>query len=767
MRRIDQNEPGSSSGGGLYPRPLLATAATPEPAGAAASPSRTFPDIVIRRMAHLRGPNVWTYRPVIEAVVDIGELEDFPSNTLPGFYQRLTGWLPGLIEHRCSVGRRGGFLMRLRDGTWPGHILEHVALELQTQAGMKTGFGKARMTHERGVYKVVIRTRDEAVGRAALESARDLVMAAINDTPYDIGATIAKLTDMVDRRCLGPSTACIVDAATERGIPHIRLNDGNLVQLGQGAAQRRIWTAETDRTSAIAEGISRDKDLTKQLLAAAGVPVPEGRTVESAEAAWDAAEDIGLPVVVKPSDGNHARGVSLNLKTREEVMQAFVAAEAEGSEVIVESFVPGQEHRLLVVGGKVAAATRGEIIRVGGDGKSTIAQLIETQVNTDPRRGEEETLPLETLRVDDPVLLLLLQRQSLTPQSVLARGQSAVVQRTGNMAIDVTGQVHPDIAEQMALAARVVGLDIAGIDLVVEDIAKPLAPQGGAIVEVNAGPGLLMHLKPAVGRAQPVGEAIVEHLFPGHESGRVPIVGLIGDGQSALAPRLIAALLQLNGQQTALACRDGLFLGARQLQKTDARGMDAGERMLINRTVEAAVLETSARHILTEGLPYDRCQVGVVMAMPGASGLDDLYITDDDQLPNIVRTQVDVVLPQGAAVLNADDPEVLELANYSDGQVILYSLDTDSPSVAAHRSRKGRAVLARGNDIVLATGGDETVLLSLSAPDFSSLASDLPADVRPHVLAAVAAAWALGVPTSLIRGGLLRFDAAPAASAVH
>ena len=767
MRRIDQNEPGSSSGGGLYPRPLLATAATPEPAGAAASPSRTFPDIVIRRMAHLRGPNVWTYRPVIEAVVDIGELEDFPSNTLPGFYQRLTGWLPGLIEHRCSVGRRGGFLMRLRDGTWPGHILEHVALELQTQAGMKTGFGKARMTHERGVYKVVIRTRDEAVGRAALESARDLVMAAINDTPYDIGATIAKLTDMVDRRCLGPSTACIVDAATERGIPHLRLNDGNLVQLGQGAAQRRIWTAETDRTSAIAEGISRDKDLTKQLLAAAGVPVPEGRTVESAEAAWDAAEDIGLPVVVKPSDGNHARGVSLNLKTREEVMQAFVAAEAEGSEVIVESFIPGQEHRLLVVGGKVAAATRGEIIRVGGDGKSTIAQLIETQVNTDPRRGEEETLPLETLRVDDPVLLLLLQRQSLTPQSVLPRGQSAVVQRTGNMAIDVTGQVHPDIAEQMALAARVVGLDIAGIDLVVEDIAKPLAPQGGAIVEVNAGPGLLMHLKPAVGRAQPVGEAIVEHLFPGHESGRVPIVGLIGDGQSALAPRLIAALLQLNGQQTALACRDGLFLGARQLQKTDARGMDAGERMLINRTVEAAVLETSARHILTEGLPYDRCQVGVVMAMPGASGLDDLYITDDDQLPNIVRTQVDVVLPQGAAVLNADDAEVLELANYSDGQVILYSLDADSPSVAAHRSRKGRAVLARGNDIVLATGGDETVLLSLSAPEFSSLASDLPADVRPHVLAAVAAAWALGVPTSLIRGGLLRFDAAPAASAVH
>ena len=386
MRRIDQNQPGLFGGGGLYPRIHTATAEQAEPS-AETRPARQFADIVIRRMSHLQGPNVWTYRAVIEAVVDIGELEDFPSNTLPGFYQRLTGWLPGLIEHRCSVGRRGGFLMRLRDGTWPGHILEHVALELQTQAGMKTGFGKARMTHERGVYKVVIRTRNEAIGKLALTSARDLVMAAINDKPYDVAATIARLTDMVDRQCLGPSTACIVDAANERDIPAIRLNDGNLVQLGHGAAQRRIWTAETDRTSAIAEGISRDKDLTKQLLAAAGVPVPEGRTVESAEAAWDAAEDIGLPVVVKPSDGNHARGVSLNLKTRDEVIHAFGAAEQEGSEVIVERFIPGQEHRLLVVGGKVVAATRGEIIRVGGDGKSTIAQLIDTQVNTDPRRG--------------------------------------------------------------------------------------------------------------------------------------------------------------------------------------------------------------------------------------------------------------------------------------------------------------------------------------------------------------------------------------------
>ena len=765
MRRIDQHEHGSASGGGLY-APTSQVVADDAPA-CAAQPERRFADIVIRRMTHLRGPNIWTYRAVIEAIVDIGELEDYPSNALPGFYDRLTAWLPGLIEHRCSVGRRGGFLMRLRDGTWPGHILEHVALELQTQAGMKTGFGKARMTHERGVYKVIIRTRHEAIGKLAITSARDLVMAAINNHPHDVTATIARLTEMVDRLCLGPSTACIVDAAVERGIPTIRLNDGNLVQLGHSAAQHRIWTAETDRTSAIAEGIASDKDLTKQLLAAAGVPVPEGRAVASAEDAWDAAEDIGLPVAVKPSDGNHARGVSLNLKTRDEVMSAFTAAQQEGSEVLVERFIPGQEHRLLVVGGKVVAATRGEIIRVSGDGRSSIGQLIDAHVNTDPRRGVEEHLPLETLRHDDPVLLLLLQRQGLAIDSVLPRGESAVVQRTGNMSIDVTGQVHPDVAELVALATRVVGLDIAGIDLVAEDIGQPLAAQGGAIVEVNAGPGLLMHLKPAIGRAQPVGDAIVNHLFPAGATGRVPIVGVLSDGESALAARLIAALMQWHGLHTALACRDGLFLGPRQLATGSALGYAIGERMLINRTVQAAVFETSPRDILSEGLPYDRCQVGVVMHMPGPEGLEDLYVTEADQLPGIVRTQVDVVLPEGAAVLNADDAEVLALADYSDGEVLLYSLDPAGPALTAHRARKGRAAFARGDHLLLAQGAEDIPLVNLSAPEFSAITQEPPEDVRPYVLAAVAAAWSLGVPVELIRAGLLHFCEATPAGAVH
>ena len=357
-------------------------------------------DIKFLEIRYLRGPNIWTYRPVIEAIVDIGELEDFPSNTIPGFVDRLKGFLPSLIEHRCSYGERGGFLRRLEEGTWPAHIMEHVSLELQNLAGMPGGFGKARETPVRGVYKVAIRAWHEEVTRACLEAGRELVLAAIKDTPFDVDANVERLRDMAERKLLGPSTGCIVDAATskERRIPAIRmLSTGNLVQLGYGVRSRRIWTAETDRTSAIAETISRDKDLTKTLLQSCGVPVPEGRMVDSPSDAWDAAEDIGLPVVVKPCDGNHGRGVFTNLMTREEVEAAYTAAIDEGSGVIVERFVRGAEHRLLVVGGKLVAAARGETASVVGDGQSTINELIDIQLNSDPRRGAHEDFPLDLI----------------------------------------------------------------------------------------------------------------------------------------------------------------------------------------------------------------------------------------------------------------------------------------------------------------------------------------------------------------------------------
>ncbi|PWB49072.1 MAG: cyanophycin synthetase, partial [Nitrosomonadales bacterium] len=402
-------------------------------------------DMEFLKVMSLRGPNIWTYRPVLEAWVDIGALEDSPSNTIPGFYERLSSWLPSLIEHRCGVGERGGFMERVREGTWAGHILEHVTLELQNLAGMQSGFGKARSTPVRGVYKVVVRSRHEEVSRACLDAARDLVMAAIEDRPFDLPATMARLRDMADSLCIGPSTACIVDAATERGIPSIRLTDGNLMQLGYGARQRRIWTAETDQTSAIAEGIASDKDLTKSLLQSCGVPVPEGRVVDSPEDAWEAAEDIGVPVVVKPSDGNHGRGVSTELMTREEVETAYGIALNEGSEVIVERFVRGNEHRLLVVAGRLVAAARGESATITGDGVSSIAELIDIQINTDPRRGETEDYPLNLILLDrEPSIRLEITRQGYTPDSVPPLGQLVMIQRNGNVAFDVTDRVHPD-----------------------------------------------------------------------------------------------------------------------------------------------------------------------------------------------------------------------------------------------------------------------------------------------------------------------------------
>lgn len=708
------------------------------------------------KIVPLRGPNIWTYRPVLEAWVDIGDLEDSPSNTLPGFYERLSSWLPSLIEHRCGVGERGGFLQRVREGTWPGHILEHVTLELQNLAGMQSGFGKARSTSVRGVYKVVVRSRHEEVSRACLHAARDLVMAAIEDRPFDLPATVARLRDLADSLCLGPSTACIVDAASDRRIPSIRLTEGNLVQLGYGARSRRIWTAETDQTSAIAESISSDKDLTKNLLRACGVPVPEGRLVDSPEDAWEAAEEIGVPVVVKPRDGNHGRGVSTELMTREEVEAAYKLALDEGSDVIVERFVRGNEHRLLVVGGRLAAAARGESASVVGDGLSTLIELIDTQINTDPRRGTTEDYPLNLVMVDkDPAVRLEIARQGFTPDAIPPLGAEVMIQRNGNVAFDVTDLVHPDVAATVSLAARIVGLDVAGVDLVAEDISRPLDEQRGAIVEVNAGPGLLMHLKPASGEPRPVGRAIVDSLFPEGENGRIPVVGITGTNGTNLVARLVAYLLHLNGKRVGLACSDGLYHDQRLVEKGNRATWAAARKVLLNRVAEAAVFENGSDMILSEGLAYDRCQVGVVTDIDPARHFGKYYIETPDQVFNVLRTQVDVVLPDGVAVLNGNDPMVAEMAPLCDGEVIFFGTGPDVPAITNHLAQGKRAVLVRGGFVALATGNEEIRLVEVSG---ITLAGAGIAGLQiENVLAATGAAWALGLPLELIRAGIETF----------
>lgn len=717
-------------------------------------------DIVIRQITYLRGPNIWTYCATLEALIDIGELEDCPSNTVPGLYERLTTTLPSLIEHRCSPGVRGGFLMRLKDGTWPCHIIEHVTLALQDLAGVPGyGFGRARETEERGVYKVMVSGWQEDVTRAALYTARDLVLAAIEDQPYDFDAALEALRDLAQDLCLGPSTASMVLAADDRTIPAIRLSSGNLVQFGYGAKQRRIWTAETDQTSAIAETISRDKDLTKSLLEACGVPIPQGRAVDSATDAWDAAQDIGLPVVVKPLDGNHGRGVFINLETQQEIEAAYEVAVDEGSGVLVEKFIRGNEHRLLIVGGKLAAAAKGQTASVTGDGKQTVNELIASQINSDPRRGRGEEQPLNPVRIDSAARLEL-KRQGFEADSIIPAGREVLIQRNGNVAFDCTSVVHPEIAAMAALAAKAVGLDIAGIDLVAEDISKPLLDQGAAIVEVNAGPGLLMHLKPAEGTPQPVGRAIIDHIFPGEENGSIPLVGITGSSGTTEISNLIFHLLQQRGDCVGLANTMGLRVGNRQLHRHNSANWKQAQRLLLNKDVESAVIENQGVQILTEGLAYDRCSVGIVTNII----YSDVYkrpdvayhaFEDTEDLIKVFRTQVDVVFPTGHAILNAQDENVAGMAEYCDGQIIFYATSPDNNVLQEHIAAGKCAVTVDDSAVTLIKGAERIRLLSLDA---------LPPELRnapqtiETILASAAAAWASKLSIEQIRTGLTTYQ---------
>ncbi|NCW77177.1 MAG: cyanophycin synthetase [Oxalobacteraceae bacterium] len=730
------------------------TAPTPSATTASATSPPSPLEIRLLKTTYLRGPNMWTYREVVETWLDLGVLEEWPSNKLPGFVDRLLAVLPQVAAHRCGVGTDYGFLKRLREGTWMGHVMEHVIIELLELSGMEAGFGQTRETTRSGVYRMVFKVPDETVGRTALAAGHELMHAVLNERPFDVEPWLAKIRKAIDECYLGPSTAHIVASASKRKIPHIRLNKGSLVQLGYGARQNRIWTAETDLTSAIAEGIAGNKDMTKRLLSSCGVPTPQGVVVHSPEEAWAEAQEIGLPVVVKPRDGNRGRGVMLNLQNEEEVIAAYHVARAEDIDVIVERYIEGNEHRVLVVGGKAIAVSRGESVWVTGDGQSTVEQLVDLQVNSDPRRGNADIHPLETLIPrQNSVIQANLQRQRLNLDSVPETGRRVLIVGNGNHSIDCTDQIHPEVAHACALAARIIGLDIAGIDLVCQDIGQALEQQRGAVVEVNAGPGLLMHLKPAQGKPQPVGDAIVGHLFPETEDGRIPIVGVSGSRHTTAIARLVAWLLQVAGYQAGVACRDGLFVGARQLEKQDAAHWEPGQRLLINRNVEAAVFENDPISLLTEGLAYDRCQIGIVTDSLPVPGLDEQLMTEPEHRFKIMRTQVDVVLPSGTAVLNAADATVLEMAELCDGEVLLYAADANHEALQKHREAGKRVLFLRDGTLVQADGSLSFDLVRLS--ELPAAVRDLAPDV---LLAAIGAALSIDIDIQTILTGLNTFE---------
>ena len=702
----------------------------------------------IKRTLWLDGPNIWTYRSCIEALIDIHELEQYPSNLLPGFYERLTTLLPGLVDHECGIGEHGGFLMRVSEGTYAAHMLEHIVIELHIQAGLSAGFGKARETSVSGIYKMVFRTPDRFVGLACLDAGVRLLHACIEDTPYDLKTELKAIQRVCDMKGLGPSTQHIVDAAYNRRIPTIRLNDGNLVQIGQGCKQQRIWTAETSKTSAIAEGIASDKQLSKELLSQIGIPVPEGGQADTPEDAWIMAQEIGLPVVVKPTDANHGRGISLELSEEKLIKDAWLMANEEGNGVIVEKFIQGTEHRVLVINYQVVAVSRGELVYVEGNGQDTLRQLIEDQINSNPLRGWEEYCPLDPVDFEyDPTALFEVRRQGFEPESIVPANHKVLVQRNSNATEDCTDLIHPEIARLCCLAARVIGLDVAGVDLLCEHINQAPKNQALAIVEINAGPGLLMHIKPSKGQARNVGAPIIESLFPNQDNGRIPIISYTGGPElSEFGPQL-RAMLEDKGDDVGLACEHGLWINGRPLHRNNAANWESGRNCLVNKNLTTLIMQVRQDTILREGLPFDRSSLAVVTHLGLLQGLEEFDILTQDKLFNVTRTVIDLVLPTGYAVLNADEVALLPLAELCDGKVVWISQDLNNPVIQAHIEAGGMAVTMNQGEIQFlgqrATQEDRT---PIPIPNTK--------DSPIKQLALAASGWVFDVPHHLLRSEL-------------
>ncbi len=714
----------------------------------------------IRTIRALRGPNIWTKRTALEVEVDLGE-RGFPAREIPGFESRLLAWLPGLFQ--SAGGFSGEKADRPAEVLTLAHVLERVAVRLQVEAGVSIGFCKTAPTADPGVFHVVVEYQDEEVGRMTLELARSLIDAAIHSRRFEVLAAVQKLRSLDQHVRLGPSTGSIVRGALSRGIPARRLNEGSLVLLGWGCRQHRILAAETDRTSAIGESIAQDKELTKKLLKSVGVPVPTGRPVNDADEAWAVACEIGLPVVVKPQYGNQGRGVAVNLNTREQVAAAFAAALQEEPSVMVEKFAPGCDYRMLVVGDAVVAAAKREPPQVVGDGFHSIEQLV-AQANTDPRRGEEHATSLSKLRLD-AIGLAVLAEQELTVSSIPAAGAVVTLRRnanlsTGGTAEDVTDGLHPDVAARAVDAAQVVGLDVAGVDVVCCDVGVPLEDQAGVIVEVNAAPGLRMHLTPSSGTGRPVGEAIVSTMFAPGDNGRIPVVAVTGTNGKTTVTRLIAHLLRATGRRVGLTCSDGIYLDDRRIEAGDCSGPKSARAVLLNPQVEAAVLETARGGILREGLGFDMCDVAVVTNIGEGDHLGLRGIETVEQLAAVKRTIVENVATSGCAVLNAADPMTVAMAPYCPGSVIFFARDAAHPLIAAHRARGGRAVFIHNGAVVTAEGSGagghgERVIAALSKVPLTQNGR-IGFQVE-NVLGAVAAAWGAGIAGETIGAALATF----------
>lgn len=663
----------------------------------------------IREINAMRGPNYWSIRrhKLIVMVLDLEDMEEKPTNKVKGFSKRIKEMFPSMYSHRCSEGCEGGFFMRVDEGTWMGHVIEHIALEIQTLAGMDTGFGRTRGYGEEGVYNVVFSYIEESVGRYAARAAVSICEALISGDEYDLEDDIQKMRELRESERLGPSTGSIVEEAQSRGIPWIRLNKYSLVQLGYGANQKRIQATVTSETSSIGVELACDKEDTKFLLEQAEVEVPRGDIISRESSLKEACRYVGFPLVIKPIDGNHGRGITVDINTYEGALEGFKAAKEVSRRVIVEKYITGEDHRLLVINNVFVAAAKRTPAHVIGNGKSTIEELVE-EVNSDPRRGYGHEKVLTAITIND-LTKTIIADAGYTPQSVLKDGEILILKDTANLstggtAEDVTDIVHPANVSMAERISKIIDLDICGIDIMTTDISQPLSDTGGAVLEVNAGPGFRMHLAPTSGLPRNVAAPVVDKLFPQKgDTGRIPIVAITGTNGKTTTSRLIAHIAKMNGKRVGYTTSDGVYIQNRMLMKGDCTGPASAEFVLKDPTVNFAVLECARGGLLRAGLGFKKCDVAIVTNV-SADHLGLKGIHTIEQLAKVKAVVPETVLPDGYAILNADDDLVYDMRRNIDCNLALFSMDENNPRIKALQRIGGITAVYENGFVTLCRG---------------------------------------------------------------
>lgn len=712
----------------------------------------------------MRGPNYWSIRrhKLIVMKLDLEELEDYPTNKIEGFAERLERMFPTMYSHHCSEGREGGFFSRVREGTWMGHVIEHIALELQTLAGMDTGFGRTRSTGGGpGLYHVVFSYIEEEAGVYAAKAAVEIAEAIILNKQYDLENDIQRLREIREDVRLGPSTGALVEEAQLRKIPFIRLNNRSLVQLGYGMNQKRIQATVASTTSSIAVEIACDKEDTKNLLESFGIPVPKGRIVYNEQELRAAVDRIGYPLVLKPVNGNHGRGATTNIQDWETAVQAFALAQRHSKGVIAETFIQGYDYRLLVVNYRFVAAAKRTPAMVVGDGISTIQALIDKE-NTNPKRGYGHENVLTLITVDD-MTRNILKDKGLTLENILPAGEELYLKTTANLstggtATDVTDLVHPYNVFMAERITRIIGLDICGIDVMAPDISVPINENGGAVLEVNAAPGFRMHIAPTEGLPRNVAEPVIDMLYPPGSSARIPIIAITGTNGKTTTTRLIAHIVKDQGYKVGFTTTEGVYIQNRKLVEGDCTGPWSTEFVLKDPTVNFAVLEVARGGILRAGLGFHRCDVGVVTNVAADHlGLQDIYSVE--QMAKVKAVVPESVMPTGYAVLNADNDYTYKMAEGLDCQVAFFSMDENNPRIKRHTDAGGYACVFENGYVTICKGSwkirvDKVANIPIT---FGGRASFM----IENVLAATLATFVQGIKIEDIRHSLQTFIPSP------